>query len=169
MDDPALAFQRRSRAFLIAATVVLAAVVAVILLTLFVLVTRGPTMRVESLERLGLIWAPALFYLWALWTLRGLFSALSRGGLNFQPLIAQALSRIGWALALGAGVSVVAAPIVLSLGGPHAFGGFAVFVVPPLTLGVVGLALIALAGLLRRASAIEAEATKLRTTLKEFV
>ena len=91
MDDPAEVFQRRNRRFLIAANVVLAAIAAVIVLTLIVLLTRGPTMRVASIERLALSWAPAAFYLWALWTLRGLFAALARGGLNFQPLIAQRL------------------------------------------------------------------------------
>ena len=64
----------------------------------------------------------------------------------------------------------MAKAMTLSLGGPaRVRPGFAVFDVPALTLGVVGLALIVLAGMLRRAAAIEAEATKLRTTLKEFI
>ena len=47
--------------------------------------------------------------------------------------------------------------------------GFATFNVPALTLGVVGLALIATANLLRRGAEVEAEAGSLKAELGEFV
>ena len=150
-----------------AVAVIAGIVSAALLLTLIVLLTSSCPCATRVSNGYKQSWAPAAFYLWAFRAAPS--SALARGGLNFQPLIAQALSRVGWALALGAGVSVAAAPLTLSLGGPHAFGGFAVFDVPALTLGVVGLALIVLANMLRRATAIEAEATKLKATLQEFV
>jgi hypothetical protein len=126
-------------------------------------------MHEETLQKVVLAWAPAGFYLWAVWTLRGMFVALARGGPAFQPAVIQALSRVGWALLLGASVSVVLAPVVRMLTVPRPVAGFAMLNVPALTLAVVGLALIAVARMLRRGARLEAEAASLKAMLKDFI
>jgi hypothetical protein len=163
------AFRSRSRQFAIAAAVVLAAILAVCALNLLVILLRGHVMRPQTLQKLALAWAPAPFYLWALWTLRGMFAALARTGISFQPVVSKALERVGLALVLGAGISVLASPLMLALIRPRTIGGFAIVNVPSLTIGVVGLALIATAFMLRRAARLEAEAARLKATLEDFI
>src|SRR5690242_11944668 len=136
--DNAARFRRRNRQFYWAATLVFAAIVAFMALTLIVVITRGSVMRASTLQQLPLAWAPALFYLWAVWSARQMFAAFSRAGFVFHAVATNALGRIGWALALGAAASLVAAPIMMSFGG-RVVGGFATINAPALTLGIVGL------------------------------
>ncbi|WP_052216149.1 hypothetical protein [Sphingomonas sp. ERG5] len=149
-------FQRRNRQFFIGTTVVILGITAIMGVTLVAMILKGHILQAYTIKRLALIWSPALFYLWALWTLRGIFGALARGGISFQPIITSALAKVGWALLLGALASLVMGPIQLSVLEHHVTGWFATFNVPVLTLGVVGLALIVLARMLRRAARIEA-------------
>jgi hypothetical protein len=162
-------FRRRNRQFAVAATIVLIAVGGFVVLTLAVVVLQGHAMRTETLQKVALAWCPALFYLWALWTLRGMFAALARGGMTFQPVVVRALARIGWALLLGAGAGLVVAPPVQMLTVPRPVAGFAVFNVPALTLGVVGLALIAMGRMLQRGARLEAETASLKAILEDFI
>jgi DUF2975 family protein len=161
-------FRRLSRRLRLAAAAAMAVIVLAALLTLTVAVLRWDAFGPRALGRIALTWSPVVFYLWALWTLRTMFSAFASGGLAFQPVVARALSRVGWALALGAATTVATAPIVLSLTSQPRMGGFAVFNLPAITLGVVGLALIAVAALLKRGMALEAEAASLKAELGEF-
>lgn len=163
------AFRSRSRRFAIATALVLAAILTVCALHLLVILLRGQVMRPETLQKLALGWAPAPFYLWALWTLRGMFAALARTGISFQPTVSRALGRVGLALVLGAGVSLLASPMMLALIRPRTIGGFAILNVPSLTIGVVGLALMATGLMLRHAARLEAETARLKATLEDFI
>ncbi|WP_170181714.1 DUF2975 domain-containing protein [Phreatobacter stygius] len=149
-------FQRRNRQFSIGATLVILAIGAIMAVTLVAMLLQGSVMRVQAITRVALIWSPALFYLWALWTLRGLFQTLARGGPSFQPAVTRALAKVGWALTLGSVASLVMGPIQMMVLQHRMTGWFASFNVPALTLGVVGLALIVLAHMFRRAARVEA-------------
>jgi hypothetical protein len=166
--DPAIAaFRRRNRQFYWAATAALALVALVMAMTLLVLAIKGGVMRASTLQQLPLVWTPALFYLWALWSAQRMFAALSRGGFVFQA-VSTALGRIGWALTLGAIATIVIVPVLLGMGA-HVVGGFALFNVPALTLGIVGLALIVTAHMMRRAQALEGKVASLNAELSGFI
>lgn len=155
-------FRRRNRQFFLATTLTILAIAAIMVTTLAAIILKGHILDAYAIKRLALIWSPALFYLWGLWTLRGMFGVLARGGVSFQPIITRAIAKVGWALLLGALVSLVIGPLQSLLLQHNMTGWFATFNVPALTLGVVGLALIALTHMLRRAARIEA-------VLKDFV
>jgi hypothetical protein len=160
-------FRTLNRRFQIATTLAIAGVVGMLIIYVMVAFRGLPT---PTLFRLALSWSPAMFYLWALWTLRDFFSALARGDDSTRIDLAALLSRIGWALLLGGVTTVIVTPLIALLSSaPRPFGQFALLNVPPLTLGVVGLTLLAVAPMLRRARAFEQEAKKLKTVLEGFV
>src|SRR5471032_2658410 len=130
-------FRRRNRQFASAATAVITFIGAVGLAIIVVVALRGHTMRAERLERLALSWAPTVCYLWALWALRAMFMTLARDGLSFGPAVVRALERVGWALGLGALLTLAEAPMSLWLTHGVSPGGFATLNVPALTLGVI--------------------------------
>ena len=166
----AAAFQRRNRLFAVLTTTVLAGLALVIAVLLYALAIREPADRMEIATRLAITWSPALFYLWALWSLRSMFAALASGGTFKGAAVAGPLARVGWALALGSALTVLVSPVVLEMvERPHAMSAFAAIDVPAVTLGVVGLALVALSGMLRRASELEREASDLKTVLGDFI
>jgi hypothetical protein len=162
-------FVRRARQFRVVAGIVMALIVAMMALTLFVLCLRASVFGAAAIQRIALSWLPSLFYLWAIWTVRQLFGALAAEGPVFRPLLASAMTRIGGALLLGAATTIATAPIILALTVRRGMGSFAIFNVPALTIGTVGLALIATAYLLRLAIRIQDEAAALRQELEEFV
>jgi cation transport ATPase len=112
-------------------------------------------------------WLPAVFYLWALWQLRGLFAALSKDTVARSQHVATVVGRVGWALMLGAVATLV--PLINFFANQTTRGGtFVVYLVPAITLFLLGLALIALAPMLNRAIALEAEAKLLKAELDGF-
>jgi hypothetical protein len=166
--DDVVRFQKRNRNFYWSATIIFFVMVAVIALTLLVVATRGAFMRVDTLQQLPLAWAPAIFYLWAVWAARSMFAAFSRGGFIFQDVVTKTLTRIGWALCLGAAATMLATPLRLLMGA-HLVAGFAVLNIPALTLGVVGFALIAMARMMHHARGLETRLAKLDAELQDFV
>lgn len=99
-----------------------------------------------------------------------MFRALARDGLSFQPAVIRALGQVGWALGWGSLLTLLEAPVVVWLtGGAGPGGGFATLNVPALTLGVTGLALIALARMLARGARLEAETAGLKAVLEDFI
>ena len=123
----------------------------------------------ERLLRMAVSWLPAVFYIWVLWSIRDLFRALTRGTFGFANMIV-ALARVGWGLMLGAATALIITPLLMMLNENERIrGAFALLNVPALTLVIVGLALIVLSHMMRRALALEAEAARLKATLEEFV
>jgi len=161
-------FHALNRSFFAAVTVVIVASVAVISVYA-VVVIRGSGLPHAVLIRLLLGWLPCCFYLWALWTLRNLFAQLSRGGPGVPLGVTKALSGIGWALMLGAALTLIVTPWIDRLTKPHRMGNFPRFDLPALTLGMVGLALLVLGPMLKRAIRIEAEAKSLKDVLEGFI
>lgn len=159
-------FQKRTRLFFWAATAVFAALAFFLALQIFVHL-RDDRDTTRNALIIALSWAPAIFYLWAVWSVRGLFAALSRKGFVFHDVIAGALGRIGLALLLGALTSLAALPFLIQLGS-RILGQFAIFAAPALTIGVIGLGLIAVAGMIRRAARLELKAASLQAKLDEF-
>jgi hypothetical protein len=162
-------FRRRNRQFALAATLAIVVIGVIVTLTLVVVLLRAQVMRAERLERIALGWSPAACYVWALWTLHGMFKAMARDGLSFQPQVIAALGRVGWALGWGAALTLIEAPLMAWLIHGPGPGSFAALNVPAMTLGVTGLALIALARMLARGARLEAEAARLKAVLDDFI
>jgi hypothetical protein len=159
-------FRKLNRRFAIAATVVIAAI-AMMMVIYAIVALRG--LQAPVLLRLALSWSPSLFYLWALWTLRDLFVQLAHSGPGVQFGVTAALAKIGWALMLGSLATLVVTPLINMMTEPHHLGSFPLFDVPALTLGMVGLALLVVAPMLKRALHFEAEAKSLKNVLEGFV
>ncbi len=159
-------FKARNRLFYWATTLVVAILLLVAALQIFVQLRGGGTSRAATI--LALSWAPSIIYLWGLWSVRGMFAALSRKGFVFHDVVSSALTRLGAALVLGAAVALAALPLLISLGS-RVLGQFAIFIAPPLAIGIVGLVLIAVASMIRRAAHLEAKAASLRAVLDDFI
>jgi hypothetical protein len=164
-------FRAANRRYSIIATITIGLVVTLMAFYTFAVTHALVT---ASLFPLGWIvnWVPAVFYLWALWQLRGLFTALSKEVVSPSRSVATAVGRVGWALMLGAATTLI--PIVNFFASavgtsPNPRGGtFIVYFVPAITLFLLGLALIALAPMLNRAIELEAEAESLKAELGGF-
>ncbi|MDO8296159.1 MAG: hypothetical protein Q7T19_06940 [Caulobacter sp.] len=111
-------------------------------------------------------WSPVLFYLAALLAMARMFAQVAAARPVWRAT-ARGLGLTGWALMLGSVMTVLVQPRLMQLDwvrevmvqqGRHAaVGGIAHFDVPAIVIGVVGLAMLLLGGLLRRAEAVEAE------------
>ncbi|HMJ92618.1 MAG TPA: hypothetical protein VK472_00815 [Allosphingosinicella sp.] len=145
------------------------------ILAIFVM---GATVHPEKLDFFGRLlvrWSPALFYLYALWAIRGGFRDFALGGV-FGDAIASGCSRAGWALAIGGTLSAIGVPNLIRIlddagllrREPGEWAGLLVFDVAYLAVGVVGLALILLGRLLRLAGETQREAADLRDELGSF-
>ena len=98
---------------------------------------------------------PELLFVVALWWVRDALAAFSRGEL-FAPPIARMLDRVGVALACGAAARIFLVPSACRLLGFNP-GHWIAFDAAGMVLGAVGLALKAIAGVLRQASSIKSE------------
>ena len=99
--------------------------------------------------------APDIAYLVALHSIRGALASFARGEF-FAPTVTRMLVRVGALLAIGAFAGTFVVPLVeRALGWSP--GYWIAFDVSGLVLGAVGLALIVIARVLQRASAIESE------------
>ena len=93
---------------------------------------------------------PMLFYLAGVWTIRQAFARLAEGEM-FNQLLPILLRRLGLALAGGGVASVFLTPwLWRALIGP-ASGAWASFDPPAITIGLVGLLMMVLADLMKRA------------------
>lgn len=123
----------------------------------------------------ALTWSPTIFYLYALWMIRGAFSGFAAGGV-FGPAVAAGCARAGAGLALGGTMSAVGVPNLYWMlglpgtpGGPvQRIGSVLHFDTAYLAVGVVGIALMLLGRLLARATELQAEAARLRGELDEI-
>ena len=98
---------------------------------------------------------PEALLLWALWRVRATLGAFANG-VWFAAPIAHMLQRVGVILASGAAVRIFLVPGACRLLGENA-GYWIAFDAAALVLGAIGLALGAIAGVLRRASALQSE------------
>lgn len=97
---------------------------------------------------------PVPFYLWAIWSVRGLIVVVGQGR-GHDRLLAPLLQRTGIALFLGGIAAVFVAPWVARLvwgRGPYAY-----YDVAAITVGVIGAALVIVAYLLGQAAAMRRE------------
>lgn len=167
LEDDVRAFKARNRLSYWAATFAIAAVVALLAVLALLAAAAGPARGPEWAARLALMWAPVGFYLAALWFARRLFLALSREGFAFHAAVSRALVQMGWALALGGGISVVGGMAIL-VTGPARTSSIVAFNAPGLIIAIVGVALIAIGGLVRRAEEVRQRNLSLRAKLDEF-
>lgn len=94
---------------------------------------------------------PGLFYLAGIWTIRQAFARFAEGEM-FSRLLPNLLRRLGLALAGGGVASVLLTQwLWRALLGP-ASGALASFDPPAITIGLVGLLMIVLADLMKRAA-----------------
>lgn len=116
----------------------------------------GPRALLDDFGRELTRLSPAIFYLCALWAIRGVFGELARRGQAFRPVLARGLRDVGWSLAWGAGMDVVGSPMLLRwLDGNR--GPVANYIPAAIAVGVVGLALVLLSRLLERAAELRNE------------
>ena len=102
------------------------------------------------------IWnLPAVFYLFAVWSIGRAMGQLAKGRL-IQPTLASALRRVGIALGVGGVASVFLVLNLMRLVG-QARGGYLHFDVPGMTLGMIGGALYLLGRVVDQASRVQAE------------
>lgn len=158
--------------FLLSATALI--IVVPTIYGLFYLEENG--FRLEPvLLRAAVVWSPSIFHLYALWAVRSAFRDFAIGGI-FGPAIATGCTRAGVALAIGATLSAVGVPNLMRIlhaqnladRSPAESTGVLIFDTAYLAVGVVGLALVLLGRLLRRAVEIQSEAAAMRSELDEF-
>ena len=105
-------------------------------------------------------WGPALFYFWALLAVRRALGDITAGRL-FQPAIARSLRDVGIGLAGGAIMSAFVQPNLMRVlnesWGRFPFAAWAHIDVAYFAVGTVGLALILLSRVMKRAADIQAE------------
>ena len=90
-------------------------------------------------DTVAIYYFPMALYMWAIWMIRGALKSIA-GGILFDEVIAKLMFRIGLALFGGAVFTVVGVPLVTALisGSPY----INTFEPSPVTLGVVGAALM---------------------------
>lgn len=98
---------------------------------------------------------PEALFLLGLWWVRDALAAFSRGELFTLPMT-RMLERVGIVLAVGSAVRIFVVPGVCRLLGFDA-GHWIAFDAAGMVLGAIGLALKAIAGVLRHASTIQSE------------
>jgi hypothetical protein len=171
------------RSWALVATVMFAGFAMLVVLALVGIVLRGQAVGAAVVTRLALSLSPVAGYLWALWTLRGMFQALARDGLTFQPAVIGALGRLGTALLLGAALSMMEVNLSHLLSMLHLLTGawrtggaspsgdleYIGVMLPTLTLMVTSMGLTLLAQMLARGARLEAETTRLKAALDDFI
>ncbi|MES3094624.1 DUF2975 domain-containing protein [Sphingomonas aerolata] len=105
-------------------------------------------------DTVAIYYLPMFLYMWAIWMIRSALKAIARGAL-FDKVIATLLFRVGLALFGGALFTVIGVPLMTALvtGSPW----LRTFEPSPVTLGVVGAALMLLSQLFARASVMRDE------------
>ena len=98
---------------------------------------------------------PEALFLVGLWWIREALSAFSRGELFAAPMT-RMLERVGVVLACGAATRILVVPGACRLLGFDA-GHWIAFDAPAMMMGAIGLALGAIARVLRHASAVQSE------------
>jgi hypothetical protein len=146
--------RRRSRwlSRAIGALALLLLAVPVITATALVL---GSYSHVELLVRQ----LPVLFYVWALWSVRGALAAYAQGG-SLTARAGRSIQAVGISLFLGGLCNVFAVPIILRA--MRGQGSYVYFDGAAMTLGAVGLSLVVIGRLL-------ADTEAMRRELDEFV
>jgi len=98
---------------------------------------------------------PTLFYLFAVWSIGSALGQLGKGRV-IQPVLADALRRVGLALGFGGLLSVFGVTNLMRLiDGKHA--SWAYFDVSGMTLGMIGGALFLLGRVMEQAGRVQAE------------
>ena len=105
---------------------------------------------------ISLIWlTPAVFYLFAVWSIGRAMGQLANGRL-IQPTLASALRRVGLSVGLGAVFTVFLMTNLLRVAGA-AKDGYLNFDVGAMTLGMIGGALFLLGRVVDQADRVQAE------------
>lgn len=154
MTDADKRLTDRSRWLRRLATVVLSVLATALGIELIMVATSDDVMR--DLAYLLPYRLPMLFYLAGVWTIRQAFARLAEGEM-FNQLLPILLRRLGLALAGGGMASVFLTQwLWRALIGPTS-GAWASFDPPAITIGLVGLLMIVLADLMKRAAAMRHE------------
>ncbi|MBX9802316.1 MAG: DUF2975 domain-containing protein [Caulobacteraceae bacterium] len=120
-----------------------------------VLWSRGEPGHPQTFYRMMLMGLPAACYLFGVWSIGQAMGQLARGRL-IQPILADALRRVGLALWIGGVLSVFVVTNVLRFVGLST-GGYLHFDVPGMTLGMIGAALFLLGRVADQAGRVQAE------------
>jgi hypothetical protein len=120
---------------------------------LFATSFASPALRAFGCQAVSAL--PEALFLLALWWVRDALSAFARGEL-FAPPMTRMLDRVGVLLASGAIARIAVVPGLCRLLGFNP-GYWIAFDAAGLVLGAIGLALKAIAGVLRHASQIQSE------------
>lgn len=154
MSDLDRRLTKRSRWLRRLATVVLCVLAAALIIEVIVAIASGDT--VHHLAFFLPYRLPMLFYLAGVWTIRQAFAGLAEGEM-FNQLLPVLLRRLGLALAGGGVASVFLTQWLWRVLLGPASGAWAAFDPPAITIGLVGLLMIVLADLMKRAAAMQQE------------
>ncbi|MES2121101.1 MAG: hypothetical protein V4513_11090 [Pseudomonadota bacterium] len=146
LTDPDL--RRRSRILASLVTLVLVLLLFAVSVELLAMIRGRLTPHYLALR------LPVPFYLWAIWSVRGLIVAVGEGR-GHDRILAPMLQRTGIALFLGGISAVFIAPWISRL--IWGRGPIAYYDVAAITVGVIGLALVIVAYLLGQASEMRQE------------
>jgi hypothetical protein len=117
------------------------------------------------LVRAAALWAPAVAYLYAVLAIGRAFGAMGAGAL-FGESVATGLRRAGIALMIGSVLSAIVSPTALHMideRGPHIRPDLAY-----LAIGIVGVALLLLAGIVGKAADLQKRKDLLESELEGF-
>lgn len=105
-------------------------------------------------DKVAIYYLPMVLYMWAIWMIRRSLNAIADGAL-FDDVLAKLMMRVGFALFGGALLTVFGLPLMSALawGKPY----IATFEPSPVTLGVVGAAMVLFSQLFARASVMRDE------------
>lgn len=159
--DPTAAIQRHSARMRRFVTILWAVCLVLVVLERFSNVTiravasgfAAPALRELACQAISAF--PEGLFLLGLWWIREALAAFARGALFALPMT-RMLERVGVVLACGAAVRIAVVPALCRLLG-FGFGYWIAFDAASLVLLAIGLALRAIAGVLRHASVIQSE------------
>lgn len=117
--------------------------------------SRGAAGYPQALYTAAITGLPPACYLFGVWSIGQAMGQLAKGRL-IQPILADALRRVGLALGVGGVLSVFVVTNLLRMIGA-AQGGWLHFDVPGMTLGMIGGALFLLGGVSEQAGKVQAE------------
>lgn len=161
VNDPTLSVRRHSARMRRIVTLLWSAALALVVLERFSAVTiravragfASDAARDLACHAVGAL--PEAVFLLALWWVRAALDAIARGEL-FAPSMTRMLDRVGFLLAIGAATRIAVVPGACRLLGYDA-GYWIAFDAAAMVVAAIGLALKAIAGVLRHASAVQSE------------
>ena len=142
--------RKRARLLMWLVTIPFAALAVLTVLLLGNIVLQGG----RYADAVAILYLPMVLYMWAIWLIRDTLKAISAGAI-FDRILPKLIFRIGVALFGGALFTVFGIPLLTALVWDKPY--ISTFEPSPITLGIVGAALVLFAQLFERATEMQDE------------